>query len=86
MQLVVEPRTGRRAAEQVVVLGEQPPHAARIHLHRRAVLARHAQRLEGHAVRVHQAQDVMVGLDDQRRRLGEGGVLRENAWIDVPVR
>ncbi len=76
MQLVIEPRTGRRAAKQVIVLGEHLPHVARVAVQ---------QCVELHSIGVQQSQDVMVGLDDQRRGLREGRVLGENARIHVAV-
>ncbi len=85
VQLVVEPRAGRRAAEQVIALRKELPHPAGIGLHRRAVAAWHAQGLERHPVRVQQAQDVVVGLHDEGHWLREGRILGENTRIHVPV-
>ncbi len=47
---VVEPEPGRRAAEQMKVLGETAPDFARIGLDRAAIDPRHAQVLEAHAL------------------------------------
>ena len=58
------------------MLGEKLPHAARCALH---------QIFERHAIGVQQAQDVVVRLNDERRRLGERRVLGENARIHVAV-
>src|SRR6266516_7493947 len=57
-QLVVEPRPRRRAAEQVIVLGEELPHAARCALH---------QIFERHAIGVQQARDAPhrgIGIEE----------------------
>src|SRR2546430_400795 len=77
VELVVEPGTGRRATKQEIVLGEQLPHFARVAVQ---------QRLERHAARVQEAQDVMVGLDDQRRGLRERLIGGQNPRVHMPVR
>src|SRR5439155_9126357 len=79
VQLVIEPGAGGRAPEQVVVVCEPLPHLARIGLDGRSIPARRPQRLERDAARVQQPQDVVVGLDDQRRGLGKGSS-RARIW------
>ncbi len=53
---------------------------------RLAAQLRDPQRLQRHALRVQHAEDVMVRLQQQRRRVGEGLVLRKPARIRVPMR
>ncbi len=83
---VVEPEPGRRAAEQMKVLGETAPDFARIGFDRAAVDARHAQVLETHALAVEHAMHVVVGNDEQPRRVGERRVVRKPLRIRVAVR
>ena len=51
-----------------------------------AILAGDAKLLELDALRIEHAEDVVVRLDEQRRRVGEGLVLGEPARIGVAVR
>src|ERR687888_2221647 len=67
------------------MLGEQLPDLAGIALHRRAVARWDTECLHRYAARVQHAEDVMIGRDDERRRLGERFVLREKPGIDVSV-
>ena len=83
---VVEPQPGRRAAEQMKVLGEAAPDFARIGLDRAAVDPRHAEVLETHALAVEHAMHVVVGNDEQPRRIGERRVVGEPLRIGVAVR
>ena len=68
------------------MLGEELPDFPRIRLDGLAVPPRDAERLEGNSPGVQHPQDVVVGLNDQRRGLGKGRVLGEDPRIDVPVR
>src|SRR5690606_33149325 len=72
--------------EEVEVLGKQLPDAPRVLLHRAAVERRDAETLEGDALRVEHARHVVVGDDEQRCRVGEPLVGREQLRIDVAVR
>ena len=65
---MLEPEPGRRAAKQVPVPGEEAPDRARIGLDRAAVLAGDAELLQPHALRIEHPEDVVVRLDEQRRR------------------
>ena len=64
----VEPHPRRRAAEQVIVLGEDPPDRAAVLLGRAAVAGRDAERVERHALAVEHAEHIMVRHDQQLRR------------------
>ncbi len=44
-----------------------------------------AERLERHPAGVEQPRDVVVGRDEQRRRVGERAVVEQQARVDVPV-
>ena len=57
---LVEPEPRRRAAEQMIVLGERAPDLSRVGLDRAAVAARDAQLLERHALAVEHAENVVV--------------------------
>lgn len=83
---VVEPEPGRRAAEQVKVLGEPAPDFSRIGLDRAAVAPRHAKVLEAHALTVKHTMHIVVGNDEQPRRVGEGRVVREPLRVSMAVR
>ena len=83
---MVEPEPRRRAAQQVVVLGEAAPDRAAVGLGRAAVGARHAEVGERHALRAEHAEDVVVGDDEELRRIGERQVLGVPARVGVAVR
>src|SRR5258708_29709900 len=86
MELGVEPRPRRCGAEQVVMAGEELPDLPWVALDRRSIPARDAERFERNAARIQHAQDIVIRDDDQRRRLGKGAVLGEEARVYVPVR
>ena len=83
---VVEPEPGRRAAEQMKVVGEAAPDLAWIGFYRAAVGPRHAQVLETRALTVEHAMHVVVGNDEQPCRVGEGSVVGEPSRVGVAVR
>ena len=85
-QRMLEPVPRRRAPEQPEVLREQAPDGAPVGLDRAAVAARHPERLKRHALRVQHAEDVVVGLDEQLGRVGEGQVLGIPPRVRVAVR
>src|SRR5205823_6484922 len=93
VQLVIEPGAGGRAAEQVVLVGEPLPDFARICLDGCApparpappVPARHTERFERNAASIQHAQDVVVGLDDQRGGLRKPLVPRQDTRVHVAV-
>src|SRR4029077_12689625 len=64
---MVEPAACRRAAKEVIALGEASPDLARIGLDRLAVLACDAELFQRHVLAVEHARDVVVGLDEERR-------------------
>ena len=76
----------RRAAEQMIVRGERVPDPACVLLDRRAVPARDAEVLEPHALAVEHPEHVVIGRDEQRRRIRERRVVGEPLRIGVPVR
>ncbi len=86
LELVCQPGAARRPAKQVEVVGEPLPDPARVGLGRPAVEPGNTQRLHRHALRVEHAHDVVVGHDDERRRIRKALVEREQPGIDVPVR
>jgi len=86
VQLVVQPRAGRRPVKQIVVIREALPDFAWIRLDGRSISARDAKILERDTVRVEQAEDVVIGLNEEGRRLRERCVVRQNPRIDVAVR
>jgi hypothetical protein len=83
---VVEPQPRRRAAEQVIVLGKQPPDLAAVGFGGTAIGPRHAETFEADALRKQHAEDVVVGRDEQLRRIGKRLVLGIPARICVTMR
>jgi len=87
VELVRQPYAAGRAAEEVEVLGEGLPDLAMIRLDRTPISPRDAQRLQGHALGVEHAENIMVGDDEQVRGRAEGRVLvGQQRRIDVAVR
>src|SRR5216683_7600057 len=84
-QSVVEPETGRGAAEQIVVFCEDAPDLAGIGL-LAAVDLRNAQGFERNTLRIEHAEDVVVGLNQEGGRIGKGFVESKPAWVGVTVR
>ena len=82
----VQPHARRRAAEQVIALGKAPPDRARIAVGSAAVDRRDAQLVQPDALAVQHAEHIMVGHDQQLRRVGEGLIIGEPARIGVAVR
>ena len=68
------------------VFGEAPPDAPRIGLDVAAVEPRHAHRLRRNALTVKHAMHVMVGHNEQPRRIRKGQVVGEPLRIGVTVR
>ena len=68
------------------MLAEGLPDLARVAFYQRAITRRDAQCLHRDAARVEHAEDIVVGRDDERRRLWEGRVLGEQIRLDVAVR
>ena len=85
-QRLLEPNPGGGAAEQAEMLGEQPPDRPSIGLRRGGVPRRDAQRLQRDALRVEHAKDVVIGLNEERRRVLEGGVAGVPLRVGVPMR
>src|SRR5438067_3480211 len=86
VKLVIEPNPRRRAPKQIVMLTERLPDSPWISLDGRSVAHRDAQRLHRDAARVEHAKDVVIGRDNQRRWLGKGRVVVEQARLDMTVR
>ena len=68
------------------VLGEPAPDFSRFGLDRAAVDSRHAEVLEAHVLTVEHAMHIVVGNDEQPRRIGEGRIVREPLRVGVAVR
>ena len=70
---VIQPGAAGRAAEDVIMLGEPLPDLAPVLFHRAAaaVLGRDADALQGDADAVEQAQQIMVGPQQQADRILE---------------
>lgn len=77
----VEPHPRRRAAEQVVALGQEPPRLARV-----GVGIADPQRLQRHALRIEHAEYVVVGHEQQIGRVAESRVAAKPRGIGVAVR
>ena len=82
LERIVEPQARGRAAKQVIVAGEDAPHLARILDPRMADL----QLLERNSLAVQHAEDVVIGLHEQRHRVGKRLVARKPSGLRVAVR
>ena len=76
VQLVLEPHPAGGAAEQVPAGAEPAPDGPAVLLDRAPVEARHAQVLQAGTLRHEHARDVVVGHDEQLRRVRERLVQR----------
>jgi hypothetical protein len=83
---LVEPELRRRAAEQVVVLGERAPNPGTVGLGRLAVEGPHAESLQRHALAVEHAHQVVVPGDQLDGRIGHRGIGGQAAGVAVAVR
>ena len=83
---VVEPEPRRGAAQQVVVLGEAAPDRSSVGLGLATVGTGNAEVGERHALRAEHAEDIVVGDDEELRRVGEGQVLGVPARVGMAVR
>ena len=81
-ELLLEPVAGGGAGEEVPVRGEDTPGLPGA----RALGAADAQLVQRHARGVQDAAQVVVGADDQGRRVREGGVVDEHLRVEVAVR
>ena len=82
----VQPQPGRCAAEQMVVFGKAAPDRAHVRLGRPSIERQYSERLVGDSLADQHAQDVMVGPDQQRGRIGERRVGCKPLGIAMPVR
>ena len=80
----LQPRPHGRSGEHVPMGAERPPGRAGTSLVE--IAPTDPEVLEGHATGVEQAGHVVVGGDQQRRRIGERGVVDQQGGIDVTVR
>ena len=83
-QLGLEPAAHRRAAVDVPVRAEQPPHLPGLRL-RQAGRA-DPERVQPDPAGVQQPGHVVVGGDEQRGRIGERLVVEQQPGVDVAVR
>ena len=86
LERMLDPQPRRGRAEQVPVRREQPPDRAAVGLGRATIGARHAQPLQRDALRAEHPEHVVVGGDEQLRRIGEGGILGIPARIGMTMR
>ena len=82
LKRVIQPNPCGRAAEQVVVLGKNAPHLPRILHHRLPDF----EIVHRDALAVQHAKDVVVGLHQQRRRIGKRLVVGKPCRLGMPVR
>ena len=86
VQRLLEPQAGGGSPEQMKVLGKEPPDLARISFHRLAVPAPDAQPLQRNTLRVEHPKHVVIGCDEQCRRITEVPVGSEPFRIGVAMR
>ena len=82
-QLGLEPEPDGRAPQDRPALAQHPPHPPRRLLRERFLPD--AQLVQPGAVGVQQPRHVVIGRDEQRRRVGERVVLQQPQRVDVPV-
>ncbi len=86
LERMVEPKAGRRAGKETVVLSEQSPDVSRIDFDRTTVNARNAEVLHRYALAVEHAKHIMVRRHEQLRGIGKRLVLREPARVGMTMR
>src|SRR5580698_6422517 len=85
LESVVDPETRGCSAKQVVVLREDAPDLTRIGL-LLSVRLRNTKRLHADSLRVQHAEDVVIRLDEECRRVRKRLVVCEPLWICMPMR
>jgi hypothetical protein len=83
---MVEPGTRGRAAEEMIMRGEAAPDGTRVAFDGAAVLRGDPELLEPHALAVEHAENIVIGNDEERRRIRKGLVLCVPAGIRVAMR
>ena len=83
-ELGLQPEAHRRSAEDVPMRAQRAPDLARRRLVELALPD--AERVKLHAARVQQARHVVIGRDEQARRILERLIVEEDPRIDVAVR
>jgi len=81
LEFVVQPDARRRAAEQVIVAGEEAPDLARILDYRLP----DAQIVQGDALAVEHPKDVVVGLDEESGGIWKWPVVGEPGGLGVAM-
>jgi hypothetical protein len=78
---IVEPKARGRAAKQMIVRREEPPHSERL-----LRIGALAQRLHRDALAVQHPQHIVVWQEEKRGRIREARVRREPASVRVSMR
>src|SRR6185437_3891124 len=85
LESVVEPQSRRSSAEEEIVLCEDPPDLARIGL-LPSVRLRNSERLHADSLRIQHAEDVVIRLDEERRRIRKRLVVCKPLRIRMSMR
>src|SRR5690625_2746361 len=83
---VVEPGAGRRTEKEVIVVGEDLPHRARVGVDGATVAAGNPELVECDPLRVQHPEDVVIRRDQEGCRLRERFVVGQQRRRHVPVR
>ena len=80
-----QPETRGCTAEKLPVLAERTPDLPGIGLDGTAIEPRHPKASRLDALRGQHAEHVVIGNDQELRRVGERDVVGEHLWFDMPV-
>jgi hypothetical protein len=82
---VLEPVARRRTAEEFPVLAEPAPDLSRVCLNWTPIEPRHPDLSRLDALGGQHPEDVVIGNDQQLRRVGKGKILGEHLRFDMPM-
>jgi hypothetical protein len=86
LEHVIEPEPCRRAPEEIVAFGKMPPDRPAVGLDRRAVERRNAKLFQPDALAEQHAENVVIGHDQQLRRVRKRLVQRKPARVRMTMR
>ena len=86
LERMVKPHGRRGAAEQVVVSSETMPDQAWVTFRLAAIGARNSEVGQRHSLTCQHSEHIVIGNDDQFRRIGKAFVFGEPAWLAMTMR
>ena len=84
-ELMFQPVARRRAPKEFPVLAERMPDLPRVGLGRTPIGPRHPELSRFDALRCQHPEHIVIGNDQQLRRVGERGIVGEHLRFHVPV-